>query len=62
MSTQPILAGVAGSESALDAVRWAAAEAQELRAPLHLSTTAFRSRPLTTRPRPTLLGRSRPAQ
>ena len=38
MSTQPILAGVDGSESALDAVRWAAAEAQELRAPLHLIT------------------------
>ena len=38
MTTQPILAGVDGSKSALDAVRWAAGEAQGLRAPLHLVT------------------------
>ena len=34
----PILAGVDGSESALAAVRWAALEAQGLRAPLRLVT------------------------
>jgi nucleotide-binding universal stress UspA family protein len=38
-STQPVLVGVDGSASALDAVRWGATEARRRRVPLRLVTT-----------------------